>query len=157
MICDTQILLSLSAKSRYQTIIMRHTPKPAQWAILIVVLVMVIAISGCSSHNTLSTTPLTPTTTPIGLPGDPTITIQNLVFNPPNMPVPKGTTVTWVNQDSTNHQIVNDATGTIAKGALFTSGSLPTGASYSFKFYNSGTYPYHCSIHPSMKGIVTVT
>jgi plastocyanin len=138
-------------------IIMRHTPKPVHWAILIVVLVMVIAISGCSSHNTLSTTPVTPTTTQIELPGAPTITIQNFEFTPPSIPVPKGTTITWVNQDSANHQIVNDATGTIAQGALFTSGSLPKGASYSFKFYNTGTYPYHCSIHPTMKGTVIVT
>jgi plastocyanin len=86
-----------------------------------------------------------------------TVNIQNFAFNPASITVPKGTTVTWMNQDSANHEIVNDAQGSIAQGALFTSNSLAKGASYSFKFDNPGTYHYHCSIHPSMKATVIVT
>ena len=84
------------------------------------------------------------------------VNIQNFAFNPASITVPKGTTVTWVNQDTTNHEIVNDAQGSIAQGALFTSNSLSRGGSYSYTFENPGTYPYHCSIHPSMKATVTV-
>jgi plastocyanin len=85
------------------------------------------------------------------------VNIQNFAFNPASITVPKGTTVTWVNQDTANHQIVNDAQGSIAQGALFTSNSLAKDARYSFTFDTPGTYPYHCSIHPSMKATVTVT
>jgi len=133
---------------------MRFTPQPIHWAILIVVLVAFIAVCGCTGYGPSSTTPAT---TQTQVPGTMTVNIQNFAFNPASITVPKGTTVTWVNQDSANHEIVNDAQGSIAQGALFTSNSLPKGASYSFKFDNTGTYPYLCSIHPSMKATVIVT
>jgi len=137
---------------------MRYTAKPVHWAVLAAVLAGCIALSGCTSNSPLSATPVTPTTTPIQLQETgPTITIQNLAFTPATVTIPKGTTVSWVNLDSTNHQVVNDAQGTIAQGALFTSNSLPKGAGYLFKFETPGTYQYHCSIHPSMKGTVVVT
>jgi plastocyanin len=37
------------------------------------------------------------------------------------------------------------------------SNTLGRGQSYSFTFTESGTFPYHCGIHPSMKGTITVT
>jgi plastocyanin len=132
---------------------MRCTPNPIHWAILIVVLVTFIAICGCTGYG--PSTP--PATTQTQVPGATTVTMQNFAFNPASITVPKGTTVTWANQDTADHTIVNDAQGSIAQGALFTSNSLPKGASYSFKFDNPGTYPYHCSIHPSMKATVIVT
>jgi len=133
---------------------MRYTLKPIHGGILIVVLIAFITVCGCTSYGPSTTTPATTLTQVLGAT---TVNIENFAFNPASIAVPKGTTVTWVNQDTTDHQIVNDAQGTIAQGALFTSNSLPKGASYSFKFDNPGTYPYHCSIHPSMKAMVIVT
>ena len=130
-------------------------PKPVCLAILILVLGISIALCGCTSS--VPTISATPTTTPIQLTSGPTVTIQNFAFSPDSITVPKGTTVTWVNQDTVNHQIINDAQGTVAQGALFTSGSLQKGAGYSFRFDSPGTYPYHCNIHPSMKATVIVT
>lgn len=80
------------------------------------------------------------------------ITIQNFTFNSASMTVKKGTKVTWTNQDSAAHQIVSDPTG-----AIFKSDPLNTDDSYSFTFNQTGTFPYHCGTHPSMKGTVIVT
>ena len=132
---------------------MRSTPNPIHWAILILVLVTFITLCGCTG----SVPSATPATTQTQVPGAVTVTLQNFAFNPASMTVPKGTTVTWVNQDSAEHTIVNDAQGSIARGALFTSNPLPKGASYSYTFDTTGTYPYHCSLHPSMKATVIVT
>jgi plastocyanin len=126
--------------------------------VLAVILAGFVALSGCTSNSPISTTPVTPTTTQIQLQeAGPTVTIQNFAFTPATVSIPKGTTVSWVNKDSSNHVIVNDAQGSIAQGALFTSNSLLKGESYLFKFETPGTYPYHCSIHPSMKGTIVVT
>lgn len=133
---------------------MNYPRKPFHLAILIGVLVTFIALSGCTSYGPSSAPP---SATPVQVPGTPTVSIENFTFNPASITVPKGTTVTWVNQDSADHQIVNDAKDSIGQGALFTSSSLPKGSSYSFRFDTPGTYPYHCSIHPSMKGTVIVT
>src|SRR5215217_7085812 len=81
-----------------------------------------------------------------------TVNIKNFAFNPPNVTVAPGTTVTWVNNDQTAHT----ATATDPAGA-FDSGTLQPGQSYSFTFDKPGTYAYHCNIHPDMTATVTVS
>jgi hypothetical protein len=60
--------------------------------------------------------------------------------------------VTWVNNDSPPHALASDAGSPVA----FSSDPLATGASYTFTFTQTGTYRYHCSIHPSMTGTIIV-
>ena len=132
---------------------MRCTRNPKHLTLLIVVLVTFITLCGCTG----SVPSAPPATTQTQAPGAVTVTLQNFAFNPASMTVPKGTTVTWVNQDTAEHTIVNDAQGPVARGALFTSNPLPKGASYTYTFDTTGTYPYHCSLHPSMKATVIVT
>src|SRR5215212_1360060 len=79
-----------------------------------------------------------------------TVSIKNFAFDPPNVTVAPGTTVTWVNNDQVPH------TATANDGA-FDSGTLQPGQSYSFKFDKPGTYAYHCNIHPYMTATVTVS
>ena len=61
-----------------------------------------------------------------------------------------GTTVTWTNEDATGH------TATADDGS-FDCRPLPNGASLSFTFTTPGQYDYHCAIHPTIKGRITVT
>ena len=68
------------------------------------------------------------------LTGSVAVTIQNFTFSPASITVPKGTTVTWMNQDSAPHQILNDAGGSLTEGGLFFDHTLAKGATYSFKF-----------------------
>ena len=77
-----------------------------------------------------------------------TITIKNFAFNPTSLNIKKGTTVTWTNEDSVTHTIVIEG--------VFDSGKLSNGQSISYNFNQSGTFAYHCSIHPSMKGEIVV-
>ncbi|HKH76009.1 MAG TPA: cupredoxin family copper-binding protein [Rubrobacteraceae bacterium] len=80
------------------------------------------------------------------------VNVQNFAFDPPNIVVAPGTTVTWVNADRAPHTV----TATDPAGA-FDSGTLRPGQSFSFTFTQPGTsYAYYCAIHPSMTGTVTV-
>lgn len=79
------------------------------------------------------------------------VTIQNFAFSPASLTVSPGTTVTWTNKDSTAHTV------TIDSGSGPNSGQIQPGQSYSFTFQQSGTYAYHCSIHPQMKATVVVS
>jgi len=76
------------------------------------------------------------------------VSITNFAFAPASINVAAGTTVTWTNGDSVQHDI--SASG-------FTSPVLNQGDTYSHTFSQPGTYTYICSIHPFMHGTVVVT
>jgi plastocyanin len=105
--------------------------------------------AGCTSYQTPPAT-AAPT---ISAAGGNTVFIKNFAFDPSTLTVKSGTVVTWINQDGASHAIVSDT----GSPAAFSSDSLSSGASYSFTFTQPGTYTYHCSIHPSMKGTIIVT
>ncbi|MGA7075384.1 MAG: plastocyanin/azurin family copper-binding protein [Halobacteriota archaeon] len=75
--------------------------------------------------------------------------IPDFSFQPASLTIQRGTSVTWRNDASVSHQIVSDTNA-------FSSPVLSPGASYTHVFDQSGTYPYHCAIHPSMTGTITV-
>jgi plastocyanin len=77
------------------------------------------------------------------------VTIKNFSFQPATLTVSVGTTVTWTNQDSVAHTSTSDT-------GVWDSGSLGTGQSFSFTFKHVGRFPYHCAIHPYMKGTIVV-
>lgn len=81
------------------------------------------------------------------------IVMSNLAFSPSKITVKKGTTVTWTNNDDVQHDINPDEpTQEFKKSALF-----GKGGTYSVKFDTAGTYSYHCTPHPFMKGTIEVT
>ncbi|MGD9891037.1 MAG: plastocyanin/azurin family copper-binding protein [Dehalococcoidia bacterium] len=77
------------------------------------------------------------------------VRIADFSFSPKDITVRTGTTVTWTNEGRAPHTVTAD------KGA-FDSKRMNGGATFSFTFDTPGTYEYHCDIHPSMTGEVTV-
>jgi plastocyanin len=62
-----------------------------------------------------------------------------------------GQTVAWHNSDSTPHTATSDV------GSAIGTGSIAAGAtSAKIAMNTQGSFPYHCSIHPSMTGILVV-
>jgi plastocyanin len=78
------------------------------------------------------------------------VTIENFAFSPASVTVSVGTTVTWTNKDSATHTV------TSLQGNVLNSGNIATGGTFSFTFNQTGTFDYHCAIHPSMTGKVIV-
>ena len=70
-------------------------------------------------------------------------------FSASSITVTKGTTVTWTNKDNMTHTVTADDNS-------FDSGNIGNGGTFSFTFNNTGSFAYHCSIHPAMTGSVTV-
>ncbi len=104
-----------------------------------------------NSLGMASGTPDETPTTPAPTPSVVTIDIKNFAFNPAAMFVKVGTTVTWVNDDSAPHTVTSDS------GTVLNSPTLQPGQSYSVTLNDLGTVSYHCKIHPSMHGTITVT
>jgi plastocyanin len=92
----------------------------------------VVAVSGCTSQSSS------------------TVTIQNSSFIPATLNVPMGTTVTWINKGNTTQDVTSDS-------GVFKSGNLTNGMSYNYTFNQSGSYPYHSSVNPSMTGTIVVS
>jgi plastocyanin len=84
-----------------------------------------------------------------GGPGNNEVWIQNMSFNPSTINITAGTTITWTNKDGVNHTITSNT-------GIFDSGSIATNGTYSHLFGSAGTFPYHCTIHPSMTATVVV-
>jgi plastocyanin len=75
------------------------------------------------------------------------VRISEFMFIPNPVVISRGGTVTWVNEDSARHSIV---------GVGFRSDDMLKGGTYSRTYEQAGNFPYHCGIHPLMKGEVRV-
>ncbi len=78
------------------------------------------------------------------------ISIKGFAFDPSNITIKVGTEVTWTNFDSAPHNVTSNP------GTELSSPTLNKGDSWSYIFTTAGTYPYFCSIHPSMTASITV-
>ena len=74
---------------------------------------------------------------------------QNFTPNTITVVIGVNNTVTWVNNDISPHTVTSDT-------GVFNSNNLNSGQSWSYTFTTPGTYSYHCSYHPWMKGTVVV-
>jgi plastocyanin len=92
----------------------------------------------------------TPPPAPLPMPATHAVTIQNFSFNPASITIKKGDTVVWTNKDPMGHTVTGNNGGPASQ-------TISTNGTYSFTFNDVGTFGYHCSIHPSMKGTVVVT
>jgi plastocyanin len=133
---------------------------------LLLILTLGLFAAGCGGSSSATTTTVGPGTssTTIGSGASTTtagsattagggstvqVIMNNRAFDPATVTVKVGDTVTWVNQDSPQHDVVAD-------NGEFKSDLFDKGATFSFTFTAAGTYPYHCSIHPGMVGTVIV-
>ena len=78
-----------------------------------------------------------------------TVVMDHTAFIPSEITVAPGTTVTWVNNETMPHTVVD-------LNKAFRSKTLVKDATFSFTFTTAGDYSYLCSIHPNMKGKVIV-
>ena len=81
----------------------------------------------------------------------------NECYIPAEVTVDAGGEVTWSNDDTAAHTVTSgDPADADSVGALFDSGLLLAGTTYSWKFEEVGTVDYFCIVHPWMKGVVVV-
>lgn len=86
------------------------------------------------------------------------IVMEHLTFVPHTVNVAKGTTVYWLNLDSTVGCCdpgIHDVD--FSSGMSIESPYLGTLDTWSFKFENTGDFYYICSIHPFMTGEISVS
>ena len=77
------------------------------------------------------------------------VRIENFKFAPATLEIAAGDTVTWTNHDEEIHALAADDGG-------FHSGGIEGDAVFSHTFEKPGKYPYRCTLHPQMTGMIVV-
>jgi plastocyanin len=82
--------------------------------------------------------------------GQVAVDIKDFAFGSGTIQAKVGDVVTFTNKDSAPH------TATLDDGSCST-GTINSGSSDGLMFSAAGTYTFHCKIHSSMKGTITVS
>ena len=77
-------------------------------------------------------------------------------YLPESAYVAPGTEIQWHNPTGSAHTITHDGCS-MGGRCMFDSGHLPPDQTYSVPGLPPGQYPYHCEVHPIMRGVVIVT
>jgi plastocyanin len=119
-----------------------HTSLSRRISVLVAVIGLAVALAACSSSGSKGAAKS-------NAPAGGTIAISNFKFTA--ISVPAGSTVTVSNNDIPTHTVTSDDGTSFnvkvgpGKTATFTAPSKP------------GVYKFHCNIHSSMHGTLTVT
>lgn len=82
------------------------------------------------------------------------INIAKMKYEQPEVTIKAGQTVTWVNTEAMPHNVAFQAG--VVGDAKMDGAMMKKDQSYSITFNESGTFDYHCTPHPFMKGTVIV-
>jgi plastocyanin len=83
------------------------------------------------------------------------VSMQNVQFQPPDVTVKAGETVTWTNDEGVPHDVEGSGPG--GEFSSGPEGGMQQGDTFSHTFDKPGKYEYVCRVHaPGMSGTVTV-
>ena len=71
-----------------------------------------------------------------------TVTLEGMMFKPPQLSVKRGDRITWVNKDLFPHTVTADG--------VFDSHEIAPNKSWSYVASRAGNYVYRCTLHPTM-------
>ena len=123
-------------------------------SILLLVACLALIGAGCGDDDSSSDSGSTGTES--SAPASPakgggvTIDMKNIQFAPKTAEVKVGQKVTWVNQDSVDHDVKAE------EGASFQSETFGKGGTYEFTPKEAATIKYVCTLHPGMDGELKV-
>ena len=119
--------------------------KTSYSALSVIVIIFIVGLLSCSSGNDGGNGIISSNDFAIHK-----IDILNFVFSPQTLSIEIGDKVVWTNTATDVHRVVWD------NGTFSSSDNLDIFQSYEIILTTSGTFPYHCGIHSSMTGSITV-
>ncbi|MHB8634063.1 MAG: cupredoxin domain-containing protein [Thermoplasmatota archaeon] len=128
--------------------------------------VLVLLFAGCSSKPAPSSSvPATSTMEPMAMQQVHNVTIQGTAFVNGSFTIHVGDVVHWVHNDGqTGHSVTSDAgdpesfdsSPNCAANVPVGQVCMVQGSTFDHAFAKAGTYGYHCKVHSSMTGTITV-
>ena len=121
--------------------------KMKDFFLAIVVLILFAAVISCNNKNTEKKSDTNSAIQSISTHTD-TVIIQGMQSQPAKLTINSGDTVLWINKDIVTHNVTEDTAQT------WTSGDIVVDSSW--RLVPKNDFNYLCSIHPTMKGSVTI-
>jgi plastocyanin len=121
----------------------------------LLILIALVAISSYFAFRTKPKTTNTNVTTATVAPAKiapAAVSISSSGFSPATISTKVGQAVVWTNSDTTTHLVAS----TNPKPVFSSQQALAKDDSYSYVFSKAGTYPYHDTSNPTLKGEVIV-
>jgi plastocyanin len=84
-----------------------------------------------------------------GTAADVNATVSGNTWGPVSAAV--GDVITWTNADAVPHKVALD------DGSCTMTNNITGDAPQSLVFNQAGSYPFHCTVHPSMKGTIAIS
>ena len=78
-----------------------------------------------------------------------TVSIDGVKFQPADVTLNVGDTVEWINKDPFPHNVTS-------KDGAFHSRNLDPKQTFRFRATRRGTFPYVCTLHPTMAAVIHV-
>ena len=119
--------------------------KTLNLALSVIVVISLVSLLSCSSGNEGGNGTIASNDFAIYK-----VDISNFAFSPQTLSIQIGDKVVWTNTANDFHRVVWD------NGTFSSSENLDIFQTYEVFLTTSGTYPYHCGIHSSMTGSITV-
>ena len=138
---------------------MRTAVTPQVLVTLGIVVLSVMIIPAAFADDDVSSAPAESNTVTVSAqPGSaiPGCEETNECFMPHTVTIKTGGTVTWKNSDSIYHTVGSGIYGDGGADGTFESSLFAAGEEFSHTFMVSGEYPYYCTVHPWMDGVVIV-
>ncbi len=83
-------------------------------------------------------------------PGANEVFMRSIAFDPPEITINVGETVTWTNMDIVPHTATSGNPGDADLGSVFKSERLGINGSFEHTFDEPGEFIYFCEVHPNM-------
>ena len=131
------------------SVLSRRTRRGLRLAAAVVVVAAFAGACSKSDSPAIDTSGATTTTAGAAAAASDQIVIKDFEFSPVSLTVKVGTAVTWTNTGSTDHTVTAD-------DGTFDAGHIAPGKKFPHTFATAGTFKFHCAIHSSMVGSVTV-
>ena len=121
------------------------------WLPAIVILALLAA--GCGSGSDLGSAATQNGGSTLAAGGTVHVVMKTLEFNPSSVDAKVGQRVTWLNEDSSPHNV------TYVSGPRFNSSRTlePQAGRFSVTVTQPGTIHYYCTLHPWMKATIVVS
>lgn len=115
---------------------MKRLTKPIiGWLVVVMIGAMTFVVAGCPAG---------------GEPGPNEVFMRDIAFDPVQITIRAGESVTWNNRDILPHTATSGNPGDEDLGSVFRSELLLQGQTFSHTFNEPGEFVYFCEVHPVM-------